>query len=156
MEQFYECCHAGIGAKLHHSSPEAHPGRHSPPPEEAPTVQELVVGPAYFLPRQLPSGSLISQAGCKPACYLQPAHLQTLVPPFFGETRESPAGTPSPCSWVAGTVAASANKPFVCSRPRHQLIHPPAQTSLSATFAHVSGKDDLKQDLNWISNCHQR
>ena len=53
-----------------------------------------------------------------------------------------------PCSWVAGTVAASANKPFVCSRPRHQLIHPPAQTSFSATLSHVSGKDDLKQDLN--------
>ena len=109
MEQFYECFHAGIGAKLHHSSPEAHPGRHSPPPEEAPTVGELAAGPAYFLPRQLPSGSLISQAGCKPACYLQPAHLQTLVPPFFGETRESPAGTPSP---AAGSRVQSRPPPI--------------------------------------------
>ena len=62
------------------------------------------------------------------------ANLQTLVPPFFGETRESPAGTPSPCSWVWGTVAASANKPFVCSQPPHQLIPP---TCPNLLFRHI-------------------
>ena len=62
------------------------------------------------------------------------ANLQTLVPPFFGETRESPAGTPSPCSWVWGTVAASANKPFVCSQPPHQLIPP---TCPNLVFRHI-------------------
>ena len=136
MELFHACCHAGNGAKLHHSSPEAYPGHHSPPPEEAPTVRELA-GPACFLRCQLPSGSLISKAGCGPACYLQSAQsadLPTLVPPFFGETRESPAGTPSPCSWVWGTVAASANKPFVCSQPPHQLIPP---TCPNLVFRHI-------------------
>ena len=151
MELFHACCHAGKGAKLHHSSPEAYPGRHNPPPEESPTVRELAEGPAYFLRCQLPSGSLISQAGCGPACYLQSALLQTSrrsFRRFLARPEKALLALPPP---AAGSGAQSRPRPTSLLSALNLLTNssrPPAPTLFFATFAHLSGKCPLTQKLN--------
>ena len=68
MELFHDCCHAGKGEKLHHTHQRPILGAtvpHQKKPEQYESLQLAHISP----PRQLPS--LISQAGCGPACYLQ-------------------------------------------------------------------------------------
>ena len=130
--------------KLHHSSPEAHPGLHCPRPAEGQLVGELAGFP-YFSNVNCTQGHS-SHRPVPAICSFRRSFRRFLARP----EKALLAGTPFPPP-AAGNCAASANKSSVLSALNlTSSSHPPAPTLFSAPFAHISKKHVITPNLNRI------